>query len=112
MSRQIYRYMIPTDGEEHDVLLSGPIRAIGSRVVGAVEFWAEHNSDVEPINRRLFVAGTGRILPDQAVYIDFTFDALDHGLVWHLLEVCSEDPKSHPADGHPGSCPVCWPHRA
>lgn len=110
MSRQIYRYMIPTDHEEHDFLLSGPIRAVASRVPNNVEFWAEHDDDVEPVNRRLFIAGTGRILPEQAVYRGHTFDALDRGLVWHLMEVCSKHRQSHPADGHPGSCPVCWPH--
>lgn len=108
MSRQIFRYTIPTDGEEHDILLTGPIRAVDARIVGAVEFWAEHNSDVEPVTRRLFIAGTGRMLPDRAVYRGHTFDALDRGLVWHLMEVCSEDPKAH--HGHPGSCRVCWPH--
>ncbi len=110
MTNRIYRYVISTDGEPHDFLLSGPIRAAGSRVVDAVEFWAEHDSDAVRVTRRLVVAGTGQALPDQYVYRGHTFDALNLSLVWHLIEVCSEDPKSHPENGHPGVCPVCWPH--
>ena len=51
---------------------------------GEVKIWAEVDSSQPTEERRVFVYGTGHLIPENACYIDTVFDTL---FVWHVYEV-------------------------
>lgn len=85
--KRIYRYEIPADGQEHQVVMFGPAGVLEARSKGkAVEFWAEHYDGGEFDKPRTFyVAGTGRAVPEHYRWVATCPDIIP-GVVWHLFE--------------------------
>lgn len=86
---EMRRYEIPVDDQVHQVELTRPPLAVAAKrlQVGqyVVEFWAEFDSQAEPVPHRFRVLGTGHLIPPGAQWAG-TCDRLD-GLVWHLYRL-------------------------
>lgn len=90
MARAMFRYEVPVSGTGRDIpLTSDPVAVANAETRDgrpAVEFWAEHDSDVAQMQLRWFaVFGTGQPLPPGAAYIG-TAPRIN-GFVWHLYEL-------------------------
>ena len=85
MTRRIFRYTVPVDGQAHTFeLTSGPLHV--ETTSDGMEFWAEHDT-AKPAYRRAFrVFGTGHPLPDEAAGVG-TGGRTQGGYVGHLFEV-------------------------
>lgn len=83
MSRQMFRYVVPVDDQQHTFPLTSNPRAVAAADLDLVEFWAEHDDD-PGILRSFQVYGTGHPLPDDARWVGTC--ARQSGLVWHLYE--------------------------
>jgi hypothetical protein len=85
MTRRMYRYDVPVDGQAHTFYLtSGPVHV--ETTVTGMEFWAEHEAGKPPHPRAFRVFGTGDDLPDEAAWVG-TGGRTQGGYVGHLYEV-------------------------
>jgi hypothetical protein len=93
----MYRYrVIVNDRPQVVELTHSPVRAAAGRLgVDArgtqfVDFWAEHDDDVQAVPRTFQVFGTGHQLPANARWCGTTERTPD-GLVWHLYELTDSE---------------------
>lgn len=105
--RTVYRYNVPVDDEEHDVDLTGPLLLVHSREHGIVEFWASADTTTTPVTHRFLVTGTGRYVPDRAVYRGGTVDGTDALLIWHLWEIPVDVDDQTPGPAVTAECICC-----
>lgn len=104
--KRMLKTEIPIDDEWHTVE-TGPVCYVGQQNMGSITFWWE-DEHVAPRTLRVF--GTGQPIPNLTTWAGTVHD-LEHGLVWHLLEVAfdveptptSADPRTYP--NHPGGTP-------
>lgn len=89
--RSIYRYTITADGQPHDYeLCYDPLPMLGlTEVRGMLDFWVEHDPARETYQVRLQIVGTGRTLPDRALWIA-TAQRNRWGEVAHLVQLPPE----------------------
>jgi hypothetical protein len=87
--RAVYRYQVGLDGPA-EISLTGDPLAFGALGYSAgIEFWAEHDDTKAPVPRTFTVVGTGRRIPEGAVYAG-TAPRTPDGLVWHLFELARD----------------------
>jgi hypothetical protein len=88
VSRQVYRYTVPVDDQDHEIQVrgfGGPLK-VGARQLDVVEFWAMANTEL-PLTTRVFrVFGTGQPVPDVYEYRGTPEPVAGGHLVWHLFE--------------------------
>jgi hypothetical protein len=96
MTRHVYKYEIPIDGQPHNYKLNGIIRRVesseilypgpkyGSKFI--VEFWTEQSADQLDTEHTFQVFDTGRPLPDNATWIGTT-NGNNLGHAFHLYEL-------------------------
>lgn len=84
MSKMVFKYEVPVDGEWHELRLPIPGRVVhvGCQRAAAVCFWAEVPSEGGTESSAFRVFGTGHEAPEDAEYVG-TAQA-PGGLVWHL----------------------------
>lgn len=113
MNRRVLRFQAPVDVDHVEfgpdlgtALIVGPVLWVKSREHGTVDFWAEGNVDANAgPTRRFTVIGTGRFVPDRAVYCGSSEDATNSLLMWHLWEICRHGDE--PTITETANCPVC-----
>lgn len=86
MSRSIFRYEVAVDDQAHPIATTSPPLHIAARRSEFVEFWAEHDTDADPVTRSYIVIGTGHPIPAGATYVG-TAPTWSGFLVWHLYQV-------------------------
>jgi hypothetical protein len=90
VTRRMFRYEVPVDGQPHTFELPGITDVYGPLHVNTtsegVEFWAEHDDDALVTRRTFQVFGTGDPLPDGAAWVG-TGSRSPDGHVGHLYEV-------------------------
>lgn len=120
MSRTVHRFRVAA-GAEITVPVGddpgghppvGSVLWAKSREHGTVDFWMIVDPDLAgapdlPPARRFTATGTGRYVPDGAVYCDSTEDATGSMAIWHLWEICAHDYA--PLGDAPRWCQPCWP---
>lgn len=82
MSRAIYRYEVPVDGQWHQIDGCSPALYVACRDLDTVEFWAYPIPGAP--GRQFCVYGTGQPIDEHATYIG-TAIVPGGSLVWHLM---------------------------